>query len=219
MNLPVLALASEDEVPEDDDWLSAAERTTLAALTVPARRRDWRLGRWTARRAAAAVLGSAEMEVRAAADGAPEVLVGGRPAPISVSISHRAGLGACLVAGAGQLAGCDLELVEPHSPALARDFFTPAELDLVDRAGPDGRDLAVVLVWSAKESALKALRQGLRLDTREVEVALDGRASSGWRALRVRRGATVLRGWWRLEGRHVLTVVTEPRSPPPAPAG
>jgi 4'-phosphopantetheinyl transferase len=215
-----LALATEADVPAGDDWLSAPERETLAELRFPARRRDWRLGRWVARRAVAGVLARATMEVRAAADGAPEVLVAGRPAPVTISISHRAGLGACLATGRGRLAGCDLELIEPHPHALARDFFTPAELAMVDRAGPERRELAVALVWSAKESALKALRQGLRLDTREVEVEPGGLgAGSGWQPLRARHGPRSFGGWWRLEGRHVVTVLTEPASGPPALLG
>src|SRR5262249_56340627 len=121
------------EVPQGNDWLSAAELATLAGMRVPARRRDWRLGRWAATRARVAVLGdSVAVEVRAAGDGAPEPFVNGLPAPVSISISHRQGLGACLVAGPDSAAGCDLELVEPRDGALARHFFTPAERALVD---------------------------------------------------------------------------------------
>lgn len=216
-----LALATDAEVPAGEGWLSAAERATLAGLRFSARRCDWRLGRWAARRAVAAVLGveSEGVEVRPAADGAPEALVDGRPAPVTISISHRAGLGACLAVRAPALAGCDLELVEPRSPALARDFFTPAELAWVGSAAPACRDLAVALVWSAKESALKAMREGLRLDTREVEVALGVSAAGRWRALSVGHATRTFGGWWRPEGRHVLTVVTEPAGAPPRAEG
>lgn len=214
-------LASESEVPAEDGWLSDSEREALAGLRAPSRRRDWRLGRWVAKHAVADVLGArpVAVELRAAPDGAPEALVAGRPAPVALSISHRAGLAACLVAGPGVSAGCDLELVEPHAAALPQTFFTPAELELVDRAGPAGRDLAVALIWSAKESALKALRQGLRLDTRDVEVVLDqGRvADAGWRPLAVRYGARTLGGWWRPHGRHVLTAVLAPAAGAGAP--
>ena len=44
-------LLSEESLPADDDWLSEAEREVLAGLRFDRRRRDWRLGRWTARRA------------------------------------------------------------------------------------------------------------------------------------------------------------------------
>jgi 4'-phosphopantetheinyl transferase len=215
---PVLALATGAEVPDDDDWLAPGERATMAGLRVPARRRDWRLGRWTAHAALAAALGPASFEVRAAPDGAPEALAAGELVAVTVSISHRAGLGACLVAGAGVAAGCDLELVEPRDAGLARDFFTPAELALVHAAPPEDRELTVALVWSAKESALKALRQGLRLDTRAVEVELDPRAAAvdGWRPLAVAHGARRFAGWWRRVGRHVLTVAADPPDGPPA---
>jgi len=214
-------LADEADVPAGDGWLTAGEQAILDQLRVPARRRDWRLGRWVAKHAVAAVVGdSAPIEVHAAEDGAPEVLIAGLPAPVNISISHRAGVGACLVASRDITVGCDLELVEPRDRALARHFFTPSEVELVDRVTPEDHDLVVALVWSAKESALKALRQGLRLDAREVEVMLDpdGGAASDWRSLAVRCSAGVFGGWWRVTGRrHVLTVVTHPASVPPAP--
>ena len=219
---PCVLLAAEADVPHENDWLSAAELATLADLRVPGRRRDWRLGRWVAKRAVAAFLGdSVGVELRAARDGAPEALVNGLPALVNISISHREGLGACLVAGPDTAAGCDLELVEPRDEALARRFFTPAERALVDRSGAAGRDLAVALVWSAKESALKALRQGLRIDTREVEVTLDPDSGAGslWRPLAVRNAGRTLSGWWTLHGRHVLTLVTDPPAAPPVRLG
>lgn len=215
---PGVLLVTEADVPRGNGWLSAAELATLTEMRVPARRRDWRLGRWAAKRALVAVLGdSLAVEVRAAGDGAPEALVNGLPAPVSISISHRQGLGACLVAGRGSAAGCDLELVEPRDGALARHFFTPAERVLVDRSGDRGRDLTVALVWSAKESALKALRPGLGVDIREFEVGLDPDSGTGsmWRPLTVRHRARTFSGWWTLRGRHVLTAVIEPPTPPP----
>jgi len=88
----------------------------------------------------------------------------------------------------------------------------------VDRVAPADRDLAVALVWLAKESALKALRQGLRLDTRSVEATLDPAAGDGegWRPLGVRHGERRFAGWWRPVGGHVLTVATDPPCGPPA---
>ena len=214
---PAVVLAADDQVPAGDDWLSAGERAVLARLLVPARRREWRLGRWVAKRAVAAVLQSDGIEVVAAEDGAPEALVNGQAALVTISISHRAGLAACVVGGPGMAVGCDVELVEPHPEALTRRFFTSSERAMLDRLGNVSRDVAVALVWSAKESTVKALRLGLRLEVREIEVELDADAGrSGWRALRVRYGCQTFGGWWRLVGRHVLTVVAEPSAAPPA---
>ena len=86
-------------------------------------------------------------------------------------MTDRADWAVCMVAPRGLAVGSDLELVEARTDAFVRDWFTPAERDLVlrrrDRAT---RDLLANLVWSAKESALKVLETGLRRDTRSVEV-------------------------------------------------
>ena len=67
------------------------------------------------------------------------------------------------------------------------------------------------LLWSAKESALKALREGLRRDTRSVRVRLldGGFDGTGWSALRVECAATsrLFSGHWRRIGSEVFTVV------------
>jgi 4'-phosphopantetheinyl transferase len=219
------------DVPATDDWLAPAERARLAELRAPTRRADWRLGRWTAKRAVAARLASggsapaaAAVEVRAAPDGAPEVLVGGHPAPLAVSLSHRAGLAVCMVAPAGAALGCDLELVEPRSDAFVADYLTTPERAAVQAAAAADRPLLVALLWSAKESALKALRTGLRLDTRWVAVDPPAPAGHGrWRPLTVRHPATgrVFHGWWRHDGGRVLTMVAAPppASPQPLPGG
>ena len=57
--------------------------------------------------------------------------------------------------------------------------------------GPDGHDAAANLIWSAKESALKVLRTGLRADTRTVEVVLESPAG-------ITAGAQRADGWQRL---------------------
>jgi len=205
-------LVGAADVPEGDGWLSAGERDVQAGLRFPKRRSDWRLGRWTAKRAVAAFLGGPEptaVEVVAAGDGAPEALVDGLPAGVAISISHRDGNALCAVAGSDASLGCDLEAVEPRSDAFVRDYFTPAEVQLIDGVPAGERDVLVTLVWSAKESALKALRTGLRVDTRSVEVdALDGDGST-WGPVSVRQAADdrSFAGWWRRQDDLVMTVL------------
>ena len=63
------------------------------------------------------------------------------------------------------------------------------------------------LIWSAKESALKVLRTGLRQDTRSVEVEVESRDEAGWQPLSVRAGAARFPGWWIRYGEFVLTCV------------
>ena len=74
----------QSDVPEDNHWLNASEAACLNALRFPKRCADWRLGRWTAKRALSVYLKApgdpqslADIEIRAAASGAPEAFVRG----------------------------------------------------------------------------------------------------------------------------------------------
>ena len=163
----------------EPEWLGAKERVQLNAMRFAKRRADWQLGRWTAKHAVAACLqlpadlhSLASIEVRPGPSGAPETFLGNKWAPVTISLSHRAGRAVCAVAPYRGALGCDLEVIEPHSDAFIADYFATEEQALVARAAPADRPWLVTLLWSAKESALKALRAGLRLDTRCVIVTL-----------------------------------------------
>ncbi|HEV3197413.1 MAG TPA: 4'-phosphopantetheinyl transferase superfamily protein [Bryobacteraceae bacterium] len=214
---------TEADVPAGDNWLSASEAACLGRLRFAKRRADWRLGRWTAKCAVAAYLKMpgcpTALEIRAAPSGAPEVYVQSRPAEVTISISHRARRAACAVSPAGAALGCDVEIVEPHSDAFAADYFTAEEQSLVAQSGA-GRHALLTMLWSGKESALKALGEGLRLDTRCVTVRpLDVQESSGewiWRPMQAdRTSGEVLHGWWQRAGDVVRTLVSRPVSGPP----
>ena len=158
--------------PAKLDWLAPGERSRAQALGIPWRREDFLLGRWAAKRLLSTVLGCAPgpgLEIRAAASGRPEVLLDGQPLRLSLSLSHRQGMALAALDDAGSPLGVDLEAVEPRSDAFVRDYFTHKEIAAV-AAGE--RDLIANLIWSAKESALKALGVGLTMDTRAVEVEL-----------------------------------------------
>jgi 4'-phosphopantetheinyl transferase len=225
MSRPAWVMVAAHDLPGSDAWLSPREQLVLSGHELPRRRGDWRLGRWAAKNSILAALdepetmGLAEIEVLAAADGAPEASFRGSPAGISVSISHRDGVAVSLACPAGTLVGCDLELIEPRTRAFASDWFTPGELAIVEASPPEGRDRLVTMIWSAKESALKAVRQGLRLDTRDVEVRPSGESASveeGWRRFSATYSGKQLAGWWRSEGRWVMTAVIDPAGDPPA---
>ena len=213
------------DVPTAGDWLAPAESARLAGLRFPKRRTEMRLSRWTAKLAVAAALGLdddagtlAGIEIRPAATGAPTAFVREQPAPIAVSLTDRADWAVCVVAPAGLAVGCDLELVEPRTGRFARDWLTPAEQDLVSGAA-SGEEQQVLtnLVWSAKESALKALRTGLRRSTRSVEVEVVDRAGhERWARLRVRAEEGLsFHGWWRRYGDFLLTCAAGADCDPP----
>ena len=211
---------SDGDVPVGDGWLSGTERARLDGLHIPKRRADWRLGRWTAKCAVSAYLNLARdraalaaVELRPAPSGAPRVFHHGQPAAVALSLSHSHGTGLCAVAPPGVEVGCDLETVEPRSPAFLADYFTGEERMLVARTPPAMRDRVLTLLWSAKESALKALGCGLRLDTRSVSAAPAGFLQTGgeeWRRVSVAHiGGGTFHGWWRVSRDLVYTVVAD----------
>jgi 4'-phosphopantetheinyl transferase len=215
---------TEASVPAENDWLSAKESAVLNGMRFAKRRADWRLGRWTAKHAVASFLelptdaqALAEIEIRPASSGAPEVFIRNCPAAVTVSISHRSGASICAVTMSGVDLGCDQEVIEPRSDAFVADYFTENEQALVAHVCEAERSRLVTLLWSAKESALKALREGLRLDTRSVDVnpvdeALD---FNGWRSLRICADGRRFQGWWQQTRGMVRTFVADPPSDPP----
>ena len=222
---------TEADVPAGDQWLNARERFRLAGLRVDKRRADWRLGRWTAKCAVASCLNLpadlnslVDIEIRAASSGVPEVFLFNQRATISISLSHRAGLALCAVGLSGASLGCDLELVESRDHSFVTDFLTSNEQKLVERAPAGERPLLITLLWSAKESALKTLHLGLRLDTTSVEARPTQAAPSrekgshpggciDWSRLIVRCiGDQILYGWWRSAHDMVRTVVSDQSS-------
>jgi phosphopantetheinyl transferase len=213
------------DVAEKDDWLSVSEVTFLRGLRFAKRRTDWRLGRWTAKRAVALWFGMsgrpeilAQIELRPAPSGAPEVFIANKAADPAVSLTHRSGRAACALAPSGVALGCDLEMIEPHSDAFISDYFTLEEQTLVARARVTDRPCLLALLWSAKESALKALHEGLRRDTRSVVVTpFDGSPDlNGWARLRVRStDGQVFQGWWQRTDGMVRTLVATPPPNPP----
>lgn len=204
----------------DDSWLSASERTDLAGFRIDKRRGEWRLGRWTAKHLVAEECGLntdtltlSRIEIRPADDGAPEPLLDGRPLDLALSISHSAGFAACVVAPGSTRIGVDIELIRALRRGTVAHHYTAAEQALLQDLEPHDWALRGTLLWTAKESALKALRQGLRLDTRTVEASPALRESSSlWHGLEVKYVPEdrPFRGWWRRLGDHVLSVVAEP---------
>jgi 4'-phosphopantetheinyl transferase len=212
------------DVPPLADWLSAAELLCLGGLRFEKRRADWRLGRWTAKATVATYLGIPrrcgslrEIEVRPEPLGAPVVWIGNERAPVTISLTHRDGVAVCAIAAPGVELGCDVEAAESRSAAFVADYFTPAERAFVEQAPGAERPQRIALLWSAKESALKALRIGLRMDTRDIAVSIS-RASGAdpWSPLRVSCHGRNFHGWWRSAGQLVHTVVAAPTAGSPA---
>jgi 4'-phosphopantetheinyl transferase len=219
---------TEADLPTTDDWLSPNEVARLNTMRFAKRQSDWKLGRWTAKNALALYLlylkvpadpqVLASIEIRPAASGAPEAFFQNHPVAATVSLSHRAGIAACAVACSSGVLGCDIETIEPRSDAFVADYFTAAEQSFFAEASAVDRLRLLALFWSAKESALKALHEGLRLDARSVIVSPADAAFSfdGWNPIVVRHtDRRFFCGWWQHADRIVRTLVAAPAPNPP----
>jgi 4'-phosphopantetheinyl transferase len=216
---------SAEAVPAGVEWLAPGEVAHLDTLRFPKRRAEYRLRRLVAKHAVAIACGRpvdpealAAVEIGNEPGGAPYVRVDGERADFRISITDRAGWAVCLLGpGDGGPVGCDLELVEPRSDAFVRDYLTEAERAYVT-AQPAGqpRYAAANLIWSAKESALKAAGTGLRRDTRGVEVTVGPAEDGGWGRLSIHDTEAGWRaGWWRRYPVYLLTVAAAPGAPAP----
>jgi 4'-phosphopantetheinyl transferase len=209
------------DVPAGTEWLAAAEANRFAGMGYRKRRTEALLGRWTAKRTIAMTLGLgvdpadlASVVVRNAADGAPEVFVDDSPVDMAIAMTDRADWAVAAVRHGPDRIGCDLEIVEPRSDRFIADYFTPAEQALLDVGD---RDLLANLLWSAKESALKVLRTGLRRDTRSAVVSPTPGNGDRWTELSVMVDGSSQSGWWITYGDFVLTVTAAvPIEPPHA---
>ena len=113
---------TEADVPAENRWLSPGELLTLGRLRFAKRSSDWRLGRWTAKRALAHCLNLpshinalANIEIQAAPSGAPEVVLPNQRAAVTISLSHRAGTAVCAVAQCSiTQSRCDRSLAAAH---------------------------------------------------------------------------------------------------------
>jgi 4'-phosphopantetheinyl transferase len=94
----------------------------------------------------------------------------------------------------------------------------------VGQSRPEARALHVTATWSAKEAVLKALRVGLRVDTRRVCCRVEPMEAppNGWARFGVVLApddwpgqVPALTGWWRAMDHYVLAVAA---SDGPGPA-
>ncbi|RPI24786.1 MAG: 4'-phosphopantetheinyl transferase superfamily protein [Chloroflexota bacterium] len=211
--------------------LTKAELSQLAGLKVDKRRREWLLGRWTAKWLVQAVVEAQtgrrvemrDFRIRNTEDGVPQVVWERSDRPglsLQISISHSGSYALCAlqVGQANGLLGADIEPIEPRPAGFVDDYFVEAEanrLRMVEAGFPI--DTLVTATWSAKEAALKALQLGLSVDTRSVSCLIRPLAglSTGWRTYmvvpdlhRIPKSLPYLCGWWRAMGDYILTIVS-----------
>ncbi len=247
------------------DWLNDEERQRSSSFKVEKRRRDWLLGRWTAKNLVQRFLRETtsqewpldQIAISADADGAPYAstqhqLVSGEEQqqrlPLSLSISHSHGMAFCTIvresdehddlrypnddsrhaddAGASAqrtghfTVGADIETIEQRAASFVADFFTLAEQERINAAPAHLRDTLATAIWGAKEAVLKALREGLRIDTRRVTCHVDmGQvAPEEWTPFVVEMDEQLRAdfpgswsAWWRVQNGFTLAIALKER--------
>ena len=213
---------SNQTPPETRGILSPSELEKFSTFRFPKRRDEWLLGRWTAKALAHSLptyqhYRLEQIEILTTPQGAPYIQVPGKITPADcLTISHSEHLALCaLTPGSDLHVGADLEKIEPRTETFILDYFTPAECLIVEAYPVEIRAVVVTLIWSAKEAMLKALRVGLRWDTRMVEVrSMDGLPQPGdakgeWQRIEIgelKSNNRAWSAWWQRHDQFVLTL-------------
>ena len=216
--------SSHASLENPEGFLSSSELRKFHTFRFAKRHQEWLIGRWTAKflfKSIPTYQGylPSEIDILSSEEGAPYIqLSGGGPAPNILSISHCDRYALCaLTSGTDIHIGVDIEKIEARSQTFIKDYFTPREVGLVNSQPSGSRDIMSTLIWSAKESMLKALRVGLRWDTRQVEInGVSGMLdkSDGWNELQLTDLQQEKRGWfgwWQMYGGYVITSAGFPK--------
>ncbi|GAB2655531.1 4'-phosphopantetheinyl transferase family protein [Arenimonas aestuarii] len=144
------------------DWLDAAERRRLDAISAPLRRRQFLAGHWLVRDLAARSRGDTATDWRLETDDRGQPALRRGNARLAASISHSGGFVAVVVAS--QPVGLDLEF--PGRPrdlaALAAFTFSPQECRALESAPAEQKVRQFLSTWSLKEAYGKRAGDGLQ---------------------------------------------------------
>lgn len=157
------------------EWLTGEELRLFGRLRSPRRQQDWLAGRLAAKELVGTkhALPLREIEILSDADGAPQLRLSG--AREALSIAHSAGHALAALGPVGGSVGVDLERIRPVREDLASRIL--CEDDLSSSCD------SLLVFWTLKEAAIKALRTRPAPARREIAVTLTG---SGRAEIRVR---------------------------------
>lgn len=169
-----MTIATATDGPAAKAALTETEARVCALLKEPTRRRDFRAGRFAAKRAAQADLHRSpccRIEVVGGSGEPPELRIrdgqgGSRPVGRELSISHRDGRGVAVTAPLGTRIGVDLERAGSVQLSTIHDLLTPFEREIAREVDP-------TVVWAVKEAAWKAVGLGTSLDFADMELRAD----------------------------------------------
>lgn len=185
--------SADDEVERYEDFLTPGERIASREYTME-RRRQWLLGRVAAKRAIREHLklrhnfeiSYTDIEIVSSKFDRPGLALHSISSiakdmrrtvveETSFSISHTDDIAiasACSKQTEGYT-GVDIERIRPLKERVIRAYMTPRETSEYSSLSGDAKIRYSVLVWSAKESYLKAVGTGLLMHPNRVEINVD----------------------------------------------
>lgn len=212
------AIQHQEDVPIHQEWLHPLEIKYLNGLKFEKRRQDWLLGRWTSKKLLQHLIFQDfpinETEIRKGPNREPMVFFQAEPISCRLSISHSHGRSFCVLSKEERALGCDLEKVEIRSEGFIRDYFTDRERSLFDEnyQGIFDRDSYFTLLWSAKESVMKACLTGLSIPAKNIELKeIKGFKADNWSEISMKNLAknTLYRGSFKLADGFAWVVLAE----------
>ena len=185
-------------------YLSAEELNEYRRFVIPKRKMEWLASRILIKRLVidsvkpTLYLSPRSINIRKRSSGVPYVELAriGKIGWLSMSHSHN-GVLIAFSSNERNPFGVDLEYVEERLPQFIADFFTESESRWVNTSQEEEKKYLVNLIWSAKETYLKAIGKGLQLDTRRVEIkGVDSRcAETEWCDLDFQANIQDKRNW------------------------
>jgi len=150
-----------------ETWLSEAETRRMLDFGSKKRRREFVLGRGTARRLLAQhmEISPPDVEIDVGANGEPGV----PNTDWRLSIAHSEFIAAAVISKSA--VGVDVEPIVTRRTDLYRYLLHPDEYALLEESGRSHNETQILL-WSLKESVLKAKGLGFLLSPKRLRVAL-----------------------------------------------
>ena len=165
--------ARSDRETEALAWLDAAERARRRRFLYAGPRREFTLCRAALRELLCRRLGcrNDQLSFSASRRGKPFVLIGGRAVSAAFNVSHSGKHGLIAVAPAGRI-GVDLEERSRRRDldTYIRLLFAPHERAALEAADAERKIDLFYSLWTMKEALVKAVGEGLAIDTSGFEI-------------------------------------------------
>lgn len=205
-------------LPSVLDWLSAIESEKYNVFRFAKRKREWLLGRWSAKTLLTKtylhtrITHLSDLSILNDLKSAPYASYAGQRLDGSLSITHRDHLAVAAFCAEPTLSvGIDLEKIERKTQGFMEDYFTENEVSQVLALPQEEQALAASLLWSGREALLKAEGIGLRVDTRDFQLQIPAVdvPRDRWQPLFIQQ-SPLQSGWyqvfWQLMDQYVLSL-------------